>query len=117
MASLTWDTLLSDGSQLLGDGSHYSATVRNCSATHHSGWTMSLIAWLCSHLLGQAQDGVAQRMQGARGLAVGVQPWIPMVDHMGCAPRGGLAHKMKPCRARLCSVPPARHREDILKIL
>ena len=32
---------------------------------------MSLTARFCSHLLGQAQDGVAQRIQGARGLAVG----------------------------------------------
>ena len=32
---------------------------------------MSLTAQLCSHQLGQAQDGVAQRVQGARGLAVG----------------------------------------------
>ena len=32
---------------------------------------MSLTARLCLHLLGQAQDGVAQRVQGTRGLAVG----------------------------------------------
>ena len=32
---------------------------------------MSLTARLCLHLLGQTQDGVAQRIQGARGLAVG----------------------------------------------
>ena len=32
---------------------------------------MSLTARLCSHLLGQAQDGVAQWIQGAQGLAVG----------------------------------------------
>ena len=32
---------------------------------------MSLTAQLCLHMLGQAQDGVAQRIQGARGLAVG----------------------------------------------
>ena len=56
---------------LLGDGSCCSATAHNCSATHHGGRTMSLTARLCSHLLGQAQDGVAQRIQGARGLAVG----------------------------------------------
>ena len=47
----------------------------------------------------------------------GVRPWIPMADHMGCTPRGGLAHKTKPCEARLCLVPPTRHREDILKVL
>ena len=47
----------------------------------------------------------------------GVRPQIPMADHMGCAPRGGLAHNTKPCEARLCSAPPARHLEDILKIL
>ena len=32
---------------------------------------MSFTARLCSHLLGQAQNGVAQRVQGARGLAMG----------------------------------------------
>ena len=47
----------------------------------------------------------------------GVRPRIPMAYHMGCTPRGGPAHKTKPCGARLCSVSPARHREDILKIL
>ena len=47
----------------------------------------------------------------------GVRPWIPMMDHMGCAPRGGLAHKTKPSGARCCSASPARHWEDILKIL
>ena len=31
---------------------------------------MSLTARLCLHLPEQAQDGIAQRMQGARGLAV-----------------------------------------------
>ena len=56
---------------LLGNGSRCSATAHNCSATHHGGRTMSLTARLRSHLLGQAQDGVAQWVQGARGLAVG----------------------------------------------
>ena len=32
---------------------------------------MSLTAWLCLHLFEQAQDGIAQWIQGARGLAVG----------------------------------------------
>ena len=50
-------------------------------------------------------------------LVWGVRPWIPTADHMGCALKGGLAHKTKSCGARLCSVPPARHRKDILKIL
>ena len=103
---------------LLGDGSHCLAMVHNCLATHHGGRTMSLTARLCSHLLGQAQDGVAQWVQGARGPAVGgVRPWIPMADHMGCAPRGGPAHKKKPCEAQLCSTPSARHQKDILKII
>ena len=48
---------------------------------------------------------------------VGVRPRIPTADHMGCAPRGGPAHKTTSCGARLCSVAPARHLEDILKIL
>ena len=54
------------------------ATVHNCSVmvhnysvTHHGGWTMSPTTRLCSHLLGQAQNGVAQRIQGAQGLAMG----------------------------------------------
>ena len=102
---------------LLGDSTCCSATARNCSATHHGGRTMSLTAWPCSHLLRQAQDGVAQRVQGARGLAMGVRPQIPTADHIGCALRGGPAHKTKPCGARLCLAPPARHLEDILKIL
>ena len=62
--TLLWFTLLKDGSRC-------SATAHNCSATHHGGWTISLTARLCSHLLGQAQDGVAQWVQGAWGLAVG----------------------------------------------
>ena len=52
-------------------GIHCPAMVHNCSATHYGGWTMSLTARLCLHLLGQAQDGVAQQIQGARALAVG----------------------------------------------
>ena len=43
----------------------------NFSATHHGGRTMSLTTQLCSHLLGQARDSVAQWAQGARGLAMG----------------------------------------------
>ena len=49
----------------------------------------------------------------------GVQPWIPTVDHMGCAARGGLVHKTKACGARRCSVCPARRRgrypEDVTR--
>ena len=72
-----WFTVLGDRSRcsaigyaarqrftLLGDGS--------CSsAVQHGGWTMSLTARRYSHLLGQAQDDVAQWVQGARGLAMG----------------------------------------------
>ena len=54
---------------------------------------------------------------GQGGPVWGVRPRIPTADHMGCAPRGGPAHKMKPCGARFCSAPPARHGEDILKML
>ena len=71
MASYTWVILLNYGSRCLAIGSRCSATAHNCSATHHGDRTMSLTARLCSHLLRQAQDGVAQRIQGARGLAVG----------------------------------------------
>jgi hypothetical protein len=70
-----------------------------------------------SHLLGKSQDGLAQRVQGARGLAVGVRPRIPTAGHMGYAFRGGLARKKEPCGARFYSVTPARHGEDILKML
>ena len=44
--------------------------VGYCSVTHYGGRTMSLTARLCLHLLGQAQDGIVQWIQGARGLAV-----------------------------------------------
>ena len=47
------------------------AVARYCSATRHGGRTVSLVAWLCSHLLGQTQDDVVQWVQGARGLAMG----------------------------------------------
>ena len=56
---------------LLGDGSRCSVIAHNCLATHHVDRTMSLTARLCSYLLGQAQDGVAQWVQGAWGLDVG----------------------------------------------
>ena len=56
---------------LLGDSTCCSVTAYNCSATHHGGRTVSSTARLRSHLLGQAQGGVAQWVQGARGLAMG----------------------------------------------
>ena len=56
---------------LLGNSTHCLAIAHNCSATHHDGRTMNLTARLRSHLLGQAQDGVAQWIQGTRGLAMG----------------------------------------------
>ena len=69
---------------LLGDGSRYSAIGRvalqrfallsvgsRCSAVKHGGWTMGLTARHHLQLLGQAQGGVAQQVQGAQGLAVG----------------------------------------------
>ena len=37
----------------------------------------------------------------ARGLAVGVWPPVSSRQDMGCAPRGGLAHKIKACTALL----------------
>ena len=120
MASRTWVILLGDGSRcsaMVHTARQLLTTAHNCSATHHGGRTMSLTARLCSHLLGQAQDSVAQRVQGTQGLAVGVRPRIPTTDYMGCATRGGPAHKTKPCGAWRYSARPARHREDILKIL
>ena len=56
---------------LLGGGTRCSTTAHNCSITHHGGWIMSLTDRLCSHLLRQAQDGVAKRIQGTQGLAMG----------------------------------------------
>ena len=50
-------------------------------------------------------------------ITMGVRLQIPTADYMDCAPRGGPAHKTKPCGARRCSVRPTRHREDIIKIL
>ena len=38
---------------------HCSTIIHNCLATQYGGRTMSLTARLCSHLLRQAQDGVA----------------------------------------------------------
>ena len=46
----------------------------------------------------------------------GVRPRIPTAGHMGYASRGGPARK-EPCGARFCSATPARHGEDILKML
>ena len=69
---------------LLDDGSLCSATGRvalqrfallgigsRCSTVKHGGWTIGLTAWHHLQLPGQAQGGVAQRVQGAWGLAVG----------------------------------------------
>ena len=77
-ATRRWFTLVGDGFTLLGDGSCYSATAHNCLATHHGGRTMSLTARLCSHLLEQAQDGVAQQMQRrSRTCCGGYYPGYP----------------------------------------
>ena len=81
MASHTWVTLL-------GDGSRCSAMAHNYSATHHDGRTMSLTARLCLHLLGQAQDGVAQWVHGARGLAVGGMTLYTHSRPHGLRPQG-----------------------------
>ena len=62
-------------------------------------------------------EGHDEELGTAGGRLWGVRPRIPTVDHMGYAPEGGPAHKTKPCGARFCSAPPARHGEDILKIL
>ena len=56
---------------LLGYSTRCSATAHNYSATHHGVRTISSTIQLRSHLLGQAQDDVAQQVQGARGLAMG----------------------------------------------
>jgi hypothetical protein len=88
--------LLGNCSQLLGNSSRWS--------DHES----VLLGFVCT-----CSDKLKTALHnGCKALAR-----IPTADHMGCAPRGGLAHKTKPCGARLCSAPPARYQEDILKIL
>ena len=78
---------------------------------------MSSTAWLSSHLLGQAQDGVALWVQGARGLAVwGMTPDTHDRPH-GLRPQGRPSLEDEALWARLWSAPSARHLEDILKIL
>ena len=73
---------------LLGNSTRCLVFAHNCSATHHGGRTMSLTTRLCSHLLEQAQDGVAQWVQGARGLAVrGITPDTHDKPH-GLRPQG-----------------------------
>ena len=74
-----------------------STTAHNCSATHHDGRTMSPY---CSALFAPAQTSSRRRCttgtRRSRTSCGGVRPRIPTADHMGCAPRGGLAHKTKP---------------------
>ena len=97
---------------LLENSTRCLATAHNCSATQHSGRTMSSTAHLCSHLLGQAQDGVTQRVHGAWGLAMGCMTMDTHGRPHGLRPQGRPTHKMNPFGARLCLVPPARHRKD-----
>ena len=52
--------LLGDGSRCSTTAHNCSATAHNCSATHHDARTMSSTARLCSHLLGQTQNDIAQ---------------------------------------------------------
>ena len=79
---------------------------------------MSLTARLCLHLLGQAQDGVAQRIQGAQGLAVGgYDPGYPLQTPWA-APLG----VVQPTRRRLAvhgttQRVPQGIKGDILKML
>ena len=49
----------------------------------------------------QAQDGATRRIQGARGLAVGVWPPVSSRQDMDRTIRGGPAHKIKTCMALL----------------
>ena len=56
--------------QQLGSQFNWSDARFNSSATSSIGRMFDSTAWLPVQLLGQAQDGVAQRIQGARGLAV-----------------------------------------------
>ena len=87
----------------------WSTMLSNCSTTHHSGRIMSFTARLCLHLLGQAQDSVAQWIQGARGLAVGGTTPDTHGRLHGLAARCGPAHKTKAYGARYCSACTARY--------
>ena len=102
---------------LLGNSTCCSATAHNCSATHHGGRTMSLTARLCSHLLGQAQDDIAQRVQGVRGLAMGdMTPDTHRRPH-GLRPQGWPSPQDESLRDTTLLGPSRKAREDILKIL
>ena len=67
----------------------------NSSASSQTGWTPVPDDQQQVGQLGQAQDGVAQRIQGARGLAVGHMTPVPTGQDMGRTIRGGPAHKIK----------------------
>ena len=82
MASLTWDTLLGDGSQLLGASLWWSDYEFDCSTLFAP--------------VRQAQDGIAQRIQGAWGLAMGGMTLDAHGRPHGLRPQGRPAHKMKP---------------------
>ena len=63
---------------LLGDVEHYSAMLYTARQLLTTDRLLLMVVGprfgqlgLGSHLLGKSQDGVAQRVQGARGLAVG----------------------------------------------
>ena len=73
---------------LLGDSTRCSATTHNCSATHHGGRAMSSTTRLRSHLPGQAQDGVALWVQGARGLTMRGMTLDPHGKPYGLRPQG-----------------------------
>ena len=89
-----------------------SADTHSCSATHHDGRIMSLSARLCSHLLGEAQDGVAQRVQGARGLAVGgTTPDTHGRPH-GLRPQGRPSPQEESLRGTALLGAAARHKES-----
>ena len=95
--------LLGNCSQLLGNSSWWSDHEFDCSA----------LVRTCSNKL---KTVLHNGYKALGDYLWGVRPRIPMADHMGCAPKGGPAHKMKPCGARCCSRPTG-HRKDILKIL
>ena len=101
----TWDTLL-------GRGLHYSAmvhttrqlltTARQLLTTLGNSSQWSDHEFDCLALFAPAWTSSRQHCtMGTRrsGTSCWVQPRIPTADHMGCALRGGLAHKTKPCGA------------------
>ena len=82
---------------------------------------MRLTAWLCLHLLGQAQDGVAQRIQGAQGLAMGVTTSDTHGKQHGLCPQGWSSPQDEALRSTVLLSTPrktlGRYPEDTMRFV